>query len=198
MKHVRSALLSPLLLALTFASSIASFPAHADPVNWGTDAHAALFDRAFPGERADCRERMREGSEQVDAFEHQFSLELSYQHAMRAPWETPEQARRLMLAFIGDEYARARASAREGRSADACISRGRALHPVMDSTSPAHEGFQVWDPYFRPWTIADHGDQPLSKENVAALQADPARLARTLRLMRDIDRAGLAGRALGL
>lgn len=181
-----------LLICLALFIGIGISAAFADPVDWGTNAHNALFDLAFPRVSESCRDRMREGSAQVDAFKHQFSLALSYQHAMRAPFQTPAEAEALMTAFIETEYRNARAQAAQGRPAESCLSRGRALHPVQDSTSPAHEGFQVWDPYFHPWQVLEHGDQPFSKETWQALQKDRARLKRTLSLMRSTDQTGMA------
>jgi hypothetical protein len=36
----------------------------------------------------------------------------------------------------------------EGLTEKAFFELGMALHPLMDSTSPAHEGFQVWEGYW--------------------------------------------------
>ena len=47
---------------------------------------------------------------------------------------------------------------------------GQALHPVMDSTSPQHQGWQVWDPHpadvfdreSQPWQHGNHSPEDLS------------------------------------
>ncbi len=160
-------------------------------LRWGTNAHEFLMDEAFSYESPACLEQLKKGSADVDAFEHQFSLELSYQHAMRAPYQSVETARTKMLAFIAQAYKDAREALARGDADTSCFQRGRGLHPIQDSTSPVHEGFQVWDPYLNPLQILDHGDQPFSKETLEALRADPPRLQRTIDLMRETDTAGM-------
>ena len=56
-----------------------------------------------------------------------------------------------------------------GRMNDAFAELGMALHAVMDSTSPAHRGFQMWGGV--PHAIAGgyinkHGDMPGSVEDL--------------------------------
>jgi hypothetical protein len=183
-------------LLIIIVSSVLSSIGLAHETRWGSKVHDYLFDLAFAKESESCRYYMKKGSRDVDAFQHQFSLSLSYQHAMRAPNQSISEARRKMIQFIENEYADAREAEEEGRLADSCFARGRALHPVGDSTSPVHEGFQVWDPYFKPWQIAQHGDTPTSKENLKALLNDPDRLMKTKFLLIKVDAAGMSGKKI--
>jgi len=71
---------------------------------------------------------------------------------MRERGESVEDARIRMEAFIAHELRRAQQDPR-----NAFFYYGRALHPIMDSTSPEHEGFQVWSPFRNPFRAARHG-----------------------------------------
>jgi RHS repeat-associated protein len=104
-----------------------------------------------------------EGSDQVDGvasgdlgdFCDAQSSEGSYRHEMRAWYETAASAKSKYNAFITHEIAQAffyRAQAEAAsdyemkrtmiNNAVRCL--GRAGHAVEDSTSPAHDGFQLW------------------------------------------------------
>ncbi len=60
-----------------------------------------------------------------------------------------------MQAFIDRELGLAQQNPR-----DAFFHLGRALHPIMDSTSPLHEGFQEWSINKHPFESRRHGDGP--------------------------------------
>ena len=179
---------------------------------WSSAAHLKLIQDAFPKERADCLEKMREGSEWVDSLPNQVPSR-SHMHAMRgSESESPAEAGRKMADFIQSQYELAldgmEASTSRSPSSpadsweeptgdgrwvtdpagflEACTHRGMALHPVMDSTSAAHEGFAIW-------SITDlqglfrHGDLPGSVENLQALLNHPDDLVKTIGLMRQVD-----------
>jgi len=61
----------------------------------------------------------------------------------------------------------------------AFFSLGEALHPIMDSTSPMHQGWQVWDPYSTQGM--KHGNAHGSHEGVKDLT--PELLNRTVDLI---------------
>ena len=123
---------------------------------WSTEAHHRLIRSAFEGEPRECLEQMESGSDDVDRPTNQ-GPGRSYLHAMRSADETVEQARTAMAHFIRREYEIAHRILRESRDPDpvpllqSCFHRGRALHPVMDITSPAHAGFRIWS----PWNILE-------------------------------------------
>ncbi|MBM4175394.1 MAG: RHS repeat-associated core domain-containing protein, partial [Ignavibacteria bacterium] len=67
-----------------------------------------------------------------------------FKHAMREKGETVEVARNRMYEYINIK----RQEFIEGKGDAALFSLGEALHPIMDITSPSHEGFQQWDENF--------------------------------------------------
>jgi len=73
---------------------------------------------------------------------------------------------------------------------------GMALHPVMDSTSPAHVNYQSFSPYSRT-DVSRHGpdsalgfDRPNSLEGLSDLLANPKLIEETVRKMNDIFNGG--------
>jgi RHS repeat-associated protein len=86
----------------------------------------------------------------------------AHQHAMREVGEKVWQARRRTQRFIDDNLALARraqdAASQHNRriggvNPEALFHFARAMHTVMDATSPAHRGFQV----FKPWNLNSIG-----------------------------------------
>jgi hypothetical protein len=164
---------------------------------WSTEVHHLLIRSAFGQEPEDCLLQMESGSDQVDSLWNQGS-ENSYQHAMRAKNESEEDARSKMAHFIRDHYEvamgfRDQMISQEGRpDADPlprlqfCFYRGSALHPIMDTSSPAHEGFQIWSP-FDILTVLKHGSFPTSIEDLKTLLSNPDQLKWTVGLMQMID-----------
>lgn len=65
-------------------------------------------------------------------------------HAMRCPGQTIGEAKRKMERFIEKMTQRQKRLKCEGKTREANVAFGMALHPVMDSTSPTHEGYQIW------------------------------------------------------
>ena len=114
---------------------------------------------------------LRDGNDETDGtgsytgnFWSAQSPENSYQHAMRAPGQSVGAAAQLMRSFIDREEQAARSQAESARGlialgnpsapggedyivnamTEAIRHIGHAQHPVADSTSPTHAGFQVW------------------------------------------------------
>ncbi len=158
---------------------------------WSAEAHHRLIRSAFEGESGDCLAQMESGSDDVDRLSNQ-GPDHSYLHAMRSPDETVEQARSAMARFVRREYEIAIRTLRESRDPDpipllqSCFHRGRALHPMMDITSPAHSGFRIWS----PWNILEmlrHGSFLTSIEDAEDLLRSPDRFKKTIGLMRAVD-----------
>jgi aromatic ring-cleaving dioxygenase len=83
------------------------------------------------------------------------SQDNSYQHAMRSPNQTVDEARRQMYQYVYQRIQAARMYAARARSTDdkaqikeyiehAIFELGQAQHPLADNTSPEHTGFQLW------------------------------------------------------
>lgn len=77
---------------------------------------------------------------------------LALQHAMRGPDQSVEEAKQLYNDFVANNEEIATRTqvdfwlaGNSGYSDKALASFAAALHAVTDSTSPAHEGFQVWN-----------------------------------------------------
>jgi RHS repeat-associated protein len=134
-----------------------------DPTGlWVPGVHRQISYAAFTGPSIfiepsifrlsdDEKRYVEQGSEYVDTFQ---SPEDAYMHAMRTGRrngnsQTVAQAEKLMRRFIYKylfiykeiESLDAGSSAYHGL---ALQNLGMAMHPVMDSTSPSHTGFQPW------------------------------------------------------
>ncbi|WP_200957071.1 RHS repeat-associated core domain-containing protein [Rhizobacter sp. Root1238] len=132
---------------------------------WATDAHGAIIDAAFPGLSPLLLAKIKGGSEAVDGLANQLG-DGSYMHAMRGPGESIENARGRACEFIRRNLATYNAlkdSAVAKNRLSAYYSLGQALHPIMDSTSPQHRGFQVWDP--RAGDVLNRQSQPYQHGN---------------------------------
>lgn len=156
---------------------------------WSGGVHHLLLRRAFEKEPEDCLRQMEAGSNRIDRPANQ-GPDHAYQHAMRSASETIPLARARMAEFIRGEYELA-ASIRNAAPdpvsyLESCFHRGMALHPVMDSTSPAHRNMGIWSPLDLAQLLR-HGDFPSSAENIDAFLHSPDALERTTRLMRMVD-----------
>ena len=174
---------------------------------WSQQAHEDLIRQAFPNERTDCIAQLNAGSAWVDSLVNQGPSH-SFMHAMRSSDQTVEDAKSLMADYIQREFELAKALydsstqainatpddptaqfTPEGRLItnmgaylQSCEHRGRGLHPVMDSTSPAHANFAVWS-MMDLGEMLQHGDLPNSIENERALFANPDLMKKTVALM---------------
>ena len=63
---------------------------------------------------------------------------------MRRGDQAVEEAKKLMDDYIKEHMKKYQEYLKQGKNEDAYFELGMALHPVMDSTSPTHTGFQVW------------------------------------------------------
>lgn len=176
-------------------------------VPWSTVAHDDLIDSAFGNERADCTEQIKAGSLWVDNLDNQAPL-YSYRHAMRASSQSVQAAKNLMADWIQEEYELAyfllgkstvplnaspedpliqvtnnqRLIIQMDGYLQYCYHRGRALHSVMDSTSPAHADFAIWSP-IEISQVMLHGDFHDSIENLQVLIENPDLKTKTVGLM---------------
>ncbi len=69
----------------------------------------------------------------------------NHMHAMREPGESIEQARDKMQQYVNHKLDLFYQNIYDGNLEKAFFILGMALHPVMDSTSPSHQDFQIWD-----------------------------------------------------
>jgi hypothetical protein len=128
---------------------------------WATDAHDYFIDQTFPNLPPALRDILKEGSAYVDTPKFQDDSN-SGLHAMTSGTMNQAQAREQMCKFIKDNLARSNA-AKLRNDPRYLYYLGMALHPVMDYTSPAHRGWQMWH---GASDAAKHGPWPTSMENL--------------------------------
>jgi RHS repeat-associated protein len=149
---------------------------------WAPGAHNYFLELMFTGLNPMLMTALQAGSAQADAMESQDAAH-AYMHAMSSESLSPEESRRRMCQYILEKRALYQMYAQHGLTYSAFFELGMALHPVMDSTSPAHEGFQRWNGVLKDGS--KHGPLPTSLETEAVAR-DPRNAARvrdTLRLM---------------
>jgi hypothetical protein len=178
-----------------------------DPLGlWAPDAHDYIIEEAFKNCLTGAqRQKLEAASAYVDGFWNGGQLEFySYQHGMRGGSKQSEVvARQAADNFIELQELLARRFASSCKNGyqniplGALWEIGQALHTIMDKTSPAHEGFQIWNgpPYttlipgldairYTRWyknVLAPHQ----AKETLQRLQGDSARLQRVKKDVRD-------------
>ena len=179
-----------------------------DPTGqWSTEVHKKIIDEAF----AKCLDDhqlfwLKEASAYVDGgtFHSGAWMErYAYQHGMRAPNQSIEEAKKLADGFISGHLQAARNLAPQGCksgagkiSADALWEFGQALHTITDMTSPAHAGFQIWygppvptgltviDAY-RAYKYKQYADRHAAQETLAIYNSDPVRRQSIINAARD-------------
>jgi len=150
---------------------------YADPLGlWSTEAHDYFIDKLgyMPYQSA----WMKEGSAYADSSKFQDGAH-SYMHAMSSSILNKEEALKKYCQFLNNKLAYFndnRLSNDPKVRHSAYFNLGMGLHAIMDSTSPVHRGFQLWEKE----NFYEHGPLPSSKEGMAA-----ARIAEseTLRYM---------------
>jgi RHS repeat-associated protein len=146
---------------------------------WDTKAHNYFIDIVFSNLHPAIRDIIKNGSARADDMEFQDPLH-AHMHGMSSGKMTPAEAKKAMCKYIKDHMGQAE-DAKNNNDAHYWFYLGMALHPVMDSTSPAHEGFQQWN-----GVMADgskHGPWPSSQENISVAR-QPGHTQRTTDAMR--------------
>ena len=126
-----------------------------DNGKWPTKIHEQIIDNAFPNLTPAQRQILKNVSAEQDSiWLGGQSNDNSYQHEMRSPDQTVDEAQTQFNDYVWTQEAIANNlqidfSDPETRSTtltpEALTEFGRALHAVVDATSPAHAGFQKWD-----------------------------------------------------
>ena len=115
----------------------------ADPNGqWPASVHDKMIDEAFPDLPSDQRDILKRASREVDKDQ---SPEGSKKHGMRAPWQTVEQGEEDFNKYISQKMQDYNKYKAEGKTKEALQALGELYHALMDTTSPAHSGFQVWE-----------------------------------------------------
>jgi RHS repeat-associated protein len=119
---------------------------------WSPAAHHKIYEKAFPGIGPTELTAINSGSDWVD-YVNQWSGD-SYMHSMRAENQSAGEAQRMSCKFINENlawYNSLKNSPITKNRESAYRALGRALHTISDSTSPVHEGTQVWRLFSHDW-----------------------------------------------
>jgi RHS repeat-associated protein len=162
---------------------------------WPSEIHDEIYKQAFPNLSATDLKVIQSASRKVDNC---ITCQLegnAYQHSMRAPGQSIADASQKTKQFIIQNVikaAQAQAAYRDhggkGLSKEALAYFGTAAHPVSDSTSPTHQGFQVWEnPIEHPADAYAHA--------VGERTIQPGQMNEAVDLLRQlwIDTFGLSG-----
>jgi hypothetical protein len=125
---------------------------------WPTDIHNQIIDLAFPNLTPDQRQILKNVSAQQDnILTGGQANSTAYQHALSSPGQTAAEAAQKFSDFVSGSEADAQTiqiqfwlsdpdSALDNQLSDSALAAfGLALHDIVDSTSPAHAGFQLWN-----------------------------------------------------
>jgi len=113
---------------------------------WNTWGHNHILNEAFDGPSGPSLAKedvdtLKAASAAVDKDQ---STDGSYQHAMRSPNETVDDAQVKAEGFVLGKMMAAVLLEKNGNHNNAMFQLGEGMHTLMDSTSPAHAGYQEW------------------------------------------------------
>ncbi|MCL5022340.1 MAG: hypothetical protein M1497_03050 [Nitrospirae bacterium] len=111
---------------------------------WPEQVHKRIIERAFSGNLSPAAiAALQRGSAEADSPKYQDPSH-SYMHAMRAPNQDADEAAGRTVTFIMEKVAEYKSLMAAGQEDKAYEALGMAMHPLMDATSPSHEGIQEW------------------------------------------------------
>jgi RHS repeat-associated protein len=117
-----------------------------DNGKWPTRIHNLIIDRALPGLSKAQQREIKNGSYSVDdPLRGGQNVAQSNQHGMTRPRQSQEEAAQNADQFINENIDKAKWNYEHHGLTSSLYDFGRAFHTVSDMTSPAHEGYQVWN-----------------------------------------------------
>jgi RHS repeat-associated protein len=138
-----------------------------DNGKWPTEIHNQIIDKAFPNLSPAQRQILKNVSASQDSILGGGQANGgAFEHAMRSPGQTVEQAETQYNNFVSGSETDAQNAQMQFWMADpdnkldnlseaSLEAFGEALHAVVDSTSPAHAGFQEWN-WMNPFAVYRH------------------------------------------
>jgi hypothetical protein len=138
-----------------------------DNGKWPTEIHNQIIDKAFPNLSASQRQILKNVSASQDSiWDGGQANGGAFEHAMRSPGQTVAQAETQYNNFVSASEPQAQNAQMQFWMADpdnkldnlseaSLDAFGEALHAVLDSTSPAHSGFQEWN-WMNPFVVHRH------------------------------------------
>jgi RHS repeat-associated protein len=148
---------------------------------WPKRIHEQIIDAAFQNLSPAQRQILKDISKQQDSIlGGGQGNALAFQHAMSAPGQSAAEAEVNFQDFVSVKEDEAMTiqigfwlAGNQGLSDKALAEFGAALHDIVDSTSPAHEGFQVWN-WKDPVLVARHSR---AEQSITPAQGNRAILA---------------------
>jgi RHS repeat-associated protein len=129
---------------------------------WPTTIHNKIIGETFKHLPVSLRSQIEKGSAFADKNQDTKS---NHVHAMRQNGESAESASSKMQDYVNDHmnqynwHKETWEICKDNYLIEkAYFELGMALHPIMDSTAPPHEGFQVWEGLFKPSSLS-HSSQ---------------------------------------
>ncbi len=110
---------------------------------WSETDHNKIIGGAFSYLPESARISIEAGSKFADSLRFQ-SPQFSHMHALRQKGESVETASAKMYAYVSEHMKNYIDFKSAGEFEKSYFELGMALHPIMDSTSPPHTGFQIW------------------------------------------------------
>jgi RHS repeat-associated protein len=112
---------------------------------WSGPTHDEIIDKAFSEGNNKLPDHIKRIFKEASALVDQDQLpEHSFMHAMRGPNEDASTAENRMNEYVSLKINEFKTKLANKDKYGAYLALGEAMHPLMDSTAPAHEGFQVW------------------------------------------------------
>ena len=141
---------------------------------WPKPVHDALIAHALPDVCGQDVEALQRASARFDLWSQPNSM--SYTHAMKAPGQSNEQAKQQAELWVKYGVQNAALLENAGDHDAAMGALGRAMHTVMDATSPAHrvaEGNpKTWSMWSRDGIRAHKAEESGSPSPAAVAQLD--------------------------
>ncbi|WP_306590490.1 RHS repeat-associated core domain-containing protein [Geothrix sp. 21YS21S-4] len=125
---------------------------------WSTPTHELINRQVFSGKDLKLinRSSLRVDGGRTTLLHGAQSQKNSYQHGMRSPKQTPEEAQKAAMAYKEKAMASAVQKEADGDHKGAMAELGKVTHLVQDMTSPQHEEFQVWGGLIHLGDALDH------------------------------------------
>jgi RHS repeat-associated protein len=148
---------------------------------WSESVHGKLIDGAFPGYGNYYRDVMKDGSRHVDGWWNQIpGIGNDYEHAMSSSSMSKSDSREAACKFVKYNLSMYKELRKQSKYENLAYHHlGRAMHTLMDSTSPSHNDFKGWSLF----NYHEHGDFPKSKESSISKQT----FQRTIDIMRSAE-----------
>ena len=128
---------------------------YSDPLGlWSTAAHNYFLMRRFGDIDPQLLAQIMAGSQAADDWLTLFMPSFSPEHAMTPIGGNKKKAKQEMCSHISNHMNQFRHYLNNDAQGLAYFHLGMALHTVMDSTSPLHQGMQRW-----PSNITSHGSR---------------------------------------